>query len=64
MAPHASNDGVIQGKMSTVVIAGPETHIPRGLNIRRAVLAPPGGIPAGGLPDNVHLWEGMLRADF
>jgi NDP-sugar pyrophosphorylase family protein len=46
------------------VIAGPDTRIPGGLDIRRTVLAPPGGIPAGGLPDNVHLWEGMLRADF
>ena len=46
------------------VIAGPDTCIPAGLDISRAVLAPMSGIPAEDLPDNVRLWEGMLRADF
>jgi NDP-sugar pyrophosphorylase family protein len=46
------------------VIAGPDTCIPAGLHISRAILAPAAGMPATGLPDNVRLWEGMLRADF
>jgi mannose-1-phosphate guanylyltransferase len=46
------------------VIAGPDTSVPAGLNISRAVLAPVAGGPDAGLPENVRLWEGMLRADF
>ena len=63
-APCSERVQVGAGSRLEQVIAGPDTRIPGGLDIRRAVLAPAGGIPPADLPENVHVWEGMLRADF